>query len=63
MENETKRLTLNPAEAAEKLGVSLPTLRSEIKKGTIPSIRLGTRRVLIPVSALEKYLESAGSKA
>jgi len=58
---EGNKLTYNVPEAAQKLGVSEPTLRESIKRGLIPSIRIG-HRVLIPVSALDKYLDSAGTK-
>ena len=56
------KLTYNVFEAAKKLGVSEPTLRADIKRGTIHSIKIG-HRVLIPISALEKYLAEAGSTA
>ena len=59
---EAEKLTLNVSEAAVRLGVSKPTLYQAIKKGEVPVIRIG-HRVLIPISALEKHLATAGSKA
>lgn len=43
---------LNAAEAAERLGISLRTVRRRIADGSLPSVRIG-RSVRIPVSALE----------
>ena len=58
----TEKLTLKVSEAAIKLGVSEPTLYQAIKKGEVPVLRIG-HRILVPVVALEKLLENAGSKA
>jgi len=60
MENEKIVWTVD--EAAEKLQISRPSAFRGIKSGEIPHIRIG-RRILVPVAALEKMLESAGSKA
>jgi len=49
-------------EAAKVLDISLPSAYQAVKKGEIPIIRIG-RRILVPVSALSRMLESAGSKA
>lgn len=43
---------LNASEAAERLGISLRTVRRRIADGSLPSVRLG-RAVRIPVTALE----------
>ena len=48
-------------EAAEFLRISRLSAYQAVKKGDIPIIRIG-RRILIPVVALEKMLENAGSK-
>ena len=58
---DTEKLTLNVAETCIKLGVSAPSLRKAIKKGEVPVILIG-HRVLIPVSALQRYLENAGTQ-
>jgi excisionase family DNA binding protein len=55
----TERLTMNVSEACEKLGLSAPSLRKALKRGEIPHLRIGAR-ILIPISALNKYLASAG---
>ena len=57
---EAEKLTYKVSEAAIKLGVSEPTLYDSIKRGEIPSIRIG-HRVLVPIAALEKYLANAGT--
>ena len=49
-----------PDEAAEKLQISRPSAFRGIKKHEIPHIRIG-RRMLVPVAALEKLLENAGT--
>jgi len=49
--------TLERREAAEQLGVSLPTLDGLIKDGTIRAKKIG-RRVLIPQQEIETLLES-----
>jgi excisionase family DNA binding protein len=55
----TERLTMNVSEACEKLGLSAPSLRKALKRGEIPHLRIGAR-ILIPISALNKYLASVG---
>ena len=59
---ETEKLTLNVSEACVRLGVSKPSLYQAIKKGEVPVIKIG-HRLLIPISALERHLANAGSKA
>jgi len=59
MEN---RVVLTVEEAAEVLKISRPSAYQAVQRGEIPIIRIG-RRILVPVAALEKLLESAGSKA
>lgn len=49
-------------EAAEILGLSIPSTYQGIENGEIPHIRIG-RRILIPKSALDKMLLEAGTKS
>ncbi len=58
---ESSRLFLSRTEARIRIGVSLPTLERRIKDGTIPHIKLGSR-VLIPLAALDRLVESAMSE-
>jgi excisionase family DNA binding protein len=48
-------LTLTVAEAAALAGVAKCTLYESIRRGEVPSIRIG-RRLLIPRRALERML-------
>lgn len=52
-----EKLALSIKEAAKLLGIHPNTLRRRIADGSIPARRLGNR-VLIPVSALEAWLEA-----
>jgi excisionase family DNA binding protein len=61
MQDENEKLTLSIPQAALRLGISAPTLRISIRKGTFPALRLGNNKIRIPVAALERYLSSAGS--
>ena len=55
----TQRLALTPAEAAEAIDVSLPTVYQLIKRETdpLPSFRIG-RKILVPVISLQRWLEA-----
>lgn len=48
----TPKLWLSPKEAAEILGVSHNTLYKMLRRGEIPSRRLGPRMYRIPASAV-----------
>lgn len=52
---EDKRLTLTVEEAAEILGLSRAFAYEAVRRGEIPSIRIG-RRVLVPKAALNRLL-------
>jgi len=60
---ESQRYVLTVEEAGRRLGLSRPLAYQAVNSGQIPSIRIGRRRILVPVAALEKMLESAGSKS
>ena len=53
------RRTLTVDEAAEVLGISRGSAYEAVRQGTIPTIRLG-RRILVLAPALERMLEGAG---
>lgn len=55
-----KSIAISPEEAFRRIGVSRSLGYKLIKNGTIPSVRLGERRLLIPVAALEKMFEVSG---
>ena len=52
-------LTLTVEEAGEQLGISRALAYEAVRRGEIPSIKIG-RRILIPKAALNRMLESAG---
>jgi excisionase family DNA binding protein len=53
----TDRLALSIEEAAERIGVSADLVRNLATAGTIPSAKVGRRRV-IPVAGLEAFIEA-----
>jgi excisionase family DNA binding protein len=50
-------MTLTVEEMAQQLGISRSVAYQLIKVKGFPSIRVGERRVIIPVKSLEKWLE------
>lgn len=52
------RLTVSVAEAGRRLGISRGLMYEAIRRGEIPSIRIG-RRILIPVAPLDKLCSVA----
>lgn len=55
-----EKLLLSKTEAAELLSISYPSVNRHIKSGKIPSIQLGSRR-LIPKAELVKMIEKLSS--
>ena len=53
------RETLTVEEAAKVLGVGRNTAYEAVRRGEIPSIRVG-RRLVVPKAALERMLECGG---
>lgn len=53
---ETERLTLTIEETARLLGIGRQLAYDRVKTGEIPVIKIG-RRLLVPRSALVKFLE------
>ena len=60
-DNLTQRLAYSPLEAAALLGVSAASVNRWLAAGMVPSIRLGTRR-LISRRALTTLLEGGDPK-
>ena len=54
------RLTMTVEQAAEVLGISRTLAYEAVRRGEIPSIRIG-RRVLVPVARLESMLSAPDS--
>ena len=57
-EPNRERLTYSVEEAAELLGISRAFAYECVSRGDIPHLRIG-RRILIPKSALHKFVEGA----
>jgi excisionase family DNA binding protein len=53
----TGEVVLTLREAAAKLRISERTLRSYVKRGIIPHLRLG-RNILFPLRPLERWIEN-----
>lgn len=65
MKTESKKLAYSVPEMAGLLGISRTVAYELITKGEIPSVRLGKRKILVPVSRLREWLDkkSAGKDA
>lgn len=50
-------LALSVGQVAERLGVSVTTVRRAIALGQLPARRLSVRRLVIPVVGLKRWLE------
>jgi len=59
--NFNGRLAISVTELAHTLGVGESKAREIVRRPDFPAIRDG-RRILIPVSALEKWLEAQAEK-
>ncbi len=60
---EVVRKTISVEEAGKILGVSRPKAYELVNQGVIPALRLGKHKIVVPIAALDKYLENAGSVA
>jgi excisionase family DNA binding protein len=58
----TTRLTMSVEEAGELLGISRGLAYELVRKGVLPSLRLG-RRLVVPRAALESMLSEALAQA
>lgn len=51
------KMTVSVEEMASMLGISRSVAYQLIKEKDFPSIRVGERRVIIPIKSLERWLE------
>lgn len=58
--NDDNRLVLSVPEAAARLSISRNLCYTLVKRGIIPSLRLGARRIVIPKRGLEDFLNRKG---
>lgn len=54
---ETRVIAVSPNQAARMIGVGRNLVYQMIKAGEIRAIRLGERRLLVPLSELNRLLE------
>jgi excisionase family DNA binding protein len=59
---QAQKLTLTIEETGKQLGIGRNAAYSAVKKGEIPSIKIG-RRLLVPRVALDRLLASAETRA
>jgi excisionase family DNA binding protein len=58
----TDRQTVTVEETAKRLGIGRNTAYDAVRRGDIPSIRIG-RRVVVPVAVLERMLTGEATDA
>jgi len=56
----SRRLTYTVEEAASLLGISRGLAYEMVRQGALPALRLGQRRLLVPVASLEEWLSGSG---
>lgn len=54
------KMTLTVPETAKVLGISRNMAYALVREGRIPAIRLGERRLVVPVAAIEQLLAKVG---
>ncbi len=62
MQTKTEKLALSPDELCPLLGISRPVAYELCKRADFPAIRISPRRIIIPLDALQRWLdqEAAG---
>jgi len=58
--NTNEQLVLTPEEARQLLRCSRGVVYQGIRNGTIPAVKLGSRKVVIPKHAFMRWLENRG---
>jgi excisionase family DNA binding protein len=59
----TEPLTITVEEAGRRLGISRGLAYELVRRGEIPSIRLGCRRIVIPAGAVEAIVRERTTTA
>ncbi len=62
MNDSVTRLTVTMPEAAKLLGIGRNTAYEAARRGEIPIVRIG-KRLLVPVSALDRLLDGSSEKS
>lgn len=58
--SESDRATVTVPEAATILGIGRASAYAGVAAGTIPSLRVTARKIVVPRAALERLLAGAG---
>jgi excisionase family DNA binding protein len=58
-----EKATMSVPEMAKRLGVSRSLGYELVKSGQVPALKLGIKRLVVPVYVVERMLEEAGSCA
>ena len=58
MEPINSKLAISVVEAARLLSISKSTAYSLIQQGQLPAIRITAKRLIVPVKALEAWLQA-----
>lgn len=59
-----EKLALSVSEVSDVLGICRPAVYELLKRDGFPSVRVSDRRIVVPVSALRRWLdEQAGENA
>ena len=53
------KITMTVPEAAKCLGISRNTAYSMAQKGELPVLKLGQKRIVVPIAVLEKFIQQA----
>ena len=61
VESNDEALVLTPEEVRQRLKISRSVLYSCLRQGTIPSIRISPRKIIIPKHAFMRWLDEGGS--
>ena len=56
----TEKVTISIEEAGKRLGICRTQAYRAAKAGLIPTLRVGSRKHVVPVSAFERMLAEAG---
>ena len=60
MESNDEALVLTPEEVRQRLKISRSVLYSALAQGTIPSIRVSSRKIVIPKHRFLRWLDEGG---
>ncbi len=60
MQNDDDTLVLSPNEVRQRLKISRSVLYSALRQGTIPSIRISPRKIIIPKHRFLEWLNGGG---